>query len=321
LDNIEVKYLVALDKRIDFKDKKKDVLADAFGTQAKTQEENKIEVSDLKNRIEKIFDENIQYNQIKEKLIGNTIYYRPELKDVLINIVSNDIKEDNIKEFILKYSKELIQLLENERHINIRTLRIAINKFAQVIYIINDIEIDNNELLEEILYNVLIYTLYSTIKNKTGQKEYMWEEFSEYGNIYIGRKKIAAFKFIDRLVNKGVVNKENVKHVISEYLENLKTEGSNINDPLNKLLGYWELEDDVIINNINDLIKKIEKNEYQLEQYPKIIALVMRIKNMGFDKEYLEKVIELMKNNIKVTDIKQSRFDEFGVMLNSKLKV
>lgn len=321
MDNIEVKYLVALDKRIDFKDKKKDVLADAFGTQAKTQEENKIEVSDLKNRIEKIFDENIQYNQIKEKLIGNTIYYRPELKDVLINIVSNDIKEDNIKEFILKYSKELIQLLENERHINIRTLRIAINKFAQVIYIINDIEIDNNELLEEILYNVLIYTLYSTIKNKTGQKEYMWEEFSEYGNIYIGRKKIAAFKFIDRLVNKGVVNKENVKHVISEYLENLKTEGSNINDPLNKLLGYWELEDDVIINNINDLIKKIEKNEYQLEQYPKIIALVMRIKNMGFDKEYLEKVIELMKNNIKVTDIKQSRFDEFGVMLNSKLKV
>ena len=77
MDNIEVKYLVALDKRIDFKDKKKDVLAAAFGMQAKTQEENKIEVSDLKNRIEKIFDENIQYNQIKEKLIGNTIYYRP----------------------------------------------------------------------------------------------------------------------------------------------------------------------------------------------------------------------------------------------------
>lgn len=318
LDNIEVKYLVALDKRIEFKDKKKNVLADAFGTQEETQEENKIEVSDLKNRIEKIFDENIQYNQIKEKLIGNTIYYKPELKDVLINIVNNDIKEDNIKKFILKYSKELIQLLENERHINIRTLRIAINKFAQIIYIINDIKIDNNELLEEILYNVLIYTLYSTIKNKTGQKEYMWEEFSEYGNIYIGRKKIAAFKFIDRLVNKGALNKENVKHIISEYLENLKTEGSNINDPLNKLLGYWELEDDVIINNINDLIKKMEKNEYQLEQYPKIIALVMRIKNMGFDKKYLEKIIELMKKNIKVTDIKQSRFDEFGVMLNSE---
>ena len=318
LDNIEIKYLVALDKRIDFKDKKEDTLVKALCTKVKTQEENKIEVSDLKNRIEKIFNENIQYNQIKEKLIGNTIYYRPEIENVLRNIVSTDVKETNIKEFILKYSKELIQLLENERHINIRTLRIAINKFVQVICIVNDIGIDNNELLEEILYNVLIYTLYSTIKNKTGQKEYMWEEFSEYGNIYIGKKKIVAFKFIDRLVNKGALNKENVEFVISEYLENLKMEGSNLNDPLNKLLGYWELEDEVILNNINDLIKKLEKNEYQLQQYPQITVLVMRIKNIGFDKEYLEKIIELMKSNIKVTDIKQSRFDEFGVMLNSE---
>ena len=318
LDNIEFKYLVALDKRIDFKDEKKDDLEEKMDITAPKKEENKIKINDLKNRIEKIFDENIQYNQIKEKLIGNTIYYRPELKDVLLNIVSNDIKEDDIREFILKYSKELIQLLENKRHINIRTLRIAINQFAQVKYIINDIKIDNKKLLEEILYNVLIYTLYSTIRNKTGQKEHIWEEFSDFGNIYIGRKKITAFKFIDKLVNKGALNKENIKHIISEYLENLKAEENSINDPLNNLLGYWELEDEVIIDNLNDLVEKIEKNEYQLNQYPKIIVLVMRIKNMGFDEEYLEKIVELMKENIKFTDITQSRFDEFGVMLNSE---
>ena len=318
LDNIEFKYLVALDKRIDFKDEKKDDLEEKMDITAPKKEENKIKINDLKNRIEKIFDENIQYNQIKEKLIGNTIYYRPELKDVLLNIVSNDIKEDDIREFILKYSKELIQLLENKRHINIRTLRIAINQFAQVKYIINDIKIDNKKLLEEILYNVLIYTLYSTIRNKTGQKEHIWEEFSDFGNIYIGRKKITAFKFIDKLVNKGALNKENIKHIISEYLENLKAEENSINDPLNNLLGYWELEDEVIIDNLNDLVEKIEKNEYQLNQYPKIIVLVMRIKNMGFDEEYLEKIVELMKENIKSTDITQSRFDEFGVMLNSE---
>ncbi len=318
LDNIEIKYLVALDKRIDFKDSKKDTFSEAFGLKDTKQEDNKIEVNDLKKRLEKIFNENIQYNQIKEKLIGNTIYYKPNLEEVLINIVNIDIKEKYIKKFVLKYSRELIQLLESERHINIRTLRIAINKFVQVIYIINNIEIENGEIAEEVLYNVLIYTLYSTIRNKTGQKEFEWEEFSEYGEKYIGRKNIIAFKFIDKLVNKGALNSENVKCVISDYLKNLKMEGSNLDDPLNKLLTYWELEDEIIIGALDDLVEKIERNEYQLEQYPRIIAVVMRIKNIGFDSKYLDKIVELMKENIKVIDAKQSRFEEFGVMLNSE---
>ena len=318
LDNIEIKYLVALDKRIDFKDEKKDRLEKAMDIRHQKQEENKIEISDLKNRIENIFDENIQYNQIKEKLIGNTIFYRPELKDVLINIVNSDIEEDDIKKFILKYSDDLILLLENARHINIRTLRIAINKFVQVNYIINDIKMGDDKLLEEILYDVLIYTLYSTIRCKSGQKEHIWEEFSDFGNIYIGSKKIIAFKFVDKLVNNGVLNKKNIKYVIIKYLENLKAEGNDINDPINKLQGYWELEDKDIINSLKNLVTKIERNEYNLNQYPKIIALVMGIKNMGFDEEYLEKIIELMKVNIESMDITQSRFEEFGVMLNSE---
>ena len=316
LDNIEMKYLVALDKRIKFQDKKKDILSQAFWT--KNEETDVIEASDLRNRIEEIFNENIQYEQIKEKLIGNTIYYKPNLDDVLKNIIENDIEEKKIKNFIFKYSKEIIRLLEDERHINIRTLRIAIDKFAKIMNIVKDIRIDGNELLKEISYNMLMYTVISTVKNKTGQKEQYWEKNSEYSDIYVGRKRIVAFKFIDGLVNNGALNKENVENVINDYIENLKMEGSNLNDPLNKLREYWELEDEVIINNIKELIDKLERNEYKLEQYPNIIALFIKITNIGFDKSYLEKIVQLMENNIKVTEITHYKFDEFGVSINSE---
>ena len=36
-------------------------------------------------------------------------------------------------------------------------------------------------------------------------------------------------------------------------------EGNNLNDPLNKLREYWELEDEVLINNIKELVDKLEK--------------------------------------------------------------
>lgn len=316
LDNIEMKYLVALDKRIKFQDKKKDILSQSFGI--KNEKNDVIEASDLRNRIEEIFNENIQYEQIKEKLIGNTIYYKPNLDDVLKNIIENDIEEKKIKNFIFKHSKEIIRVLEDERHINIRTLRIAIDKFAKIMNIVKDIRIDDNELLKEISYNMLMYTVISTVKNKTGQKEQYWEKFSEYSDIYVGRKRIVAFKFIDGLVNNGALNKENVENVINDYIENLKMEGNNLNDPLNKLREYWELEDEVLINNIKELVDKLEKNEYKLEQYPNIVALFIKITNIGFDKSYLEKISKLMKNNIKVTEIKHSKFDEFGVSIHSE---
>lgn len=318
LDNIEFKYLIALNKEIDFKDDKKYELAKAFGVNEKNQKNEKIEIKDLKNRMEQIFDENIQYNQIKEKLIGTTIYYKPNLEDVLKNVVNNDLDENSIKKIIFKHSNDIIQMLEDKRHINIRTLRIAIKKFTEIIHVINKISIDSDELLDDLLYNILIYTLYCTIINKTGQAECKWEEFSEYGNIYIGRKKITAFKYIDKLVNQGFLNEENVKCVTENFIQNLKMDGSSLNDPLNILLGYWELEDDIIISNMEKLINKIEKNEYKIEQYPKIIALIIKIKNMGFDRKYLDDAIRLIKNNISITDIQQDRFDEFGVMFNSK---
>ena len=184
--------------------------------------------------------------------------------------------------------------------------------------IVKDIRIDGNELLKEISYNMLMYTVISTVKNKTGQKEQYWEKNSEYSDIYVGRKRIVAFKFIDGLVNNGALNKENVENVINDYIENLKMEGSNLNDPLNKLREYWELEDEVIINNIKELIDKLERNEYKLEQYPNIIALFIKITNIGFDKSYLEKIVQLMENNIKVTEITHYKFDEFGVSINSE---
>ena len=51
----------------------------SYNEDSKTQNKVKFDVDDLKKRVDALFSENTEYNIVKEKVIGRTIYFMPDL--------------------------------------------------------------------------------------------------------------------------------------------------------------------------------------------------------------------------------------------------
>ena len=84
-DNKELKYLTVLNEHIDFQQtEKKDIMGNH------QQGNTTFTIEDIENRSKMLFRENIFYNEIKEKLIGQTIYFKPNINNIY-DIMANEI--------------------------------------------------------------------------------------------------------------------------------------------------------------------------------------------------------------------------------------
>ena len=95
-DNIELKYLIAAKDTISFTKAISDNdLFNGFGRYQKSGTEKKdvskelISINELKNRVNKLFDEKTGYKKIKEKVIGNTFYYSCDLESTCESILDS----------------------------------------------------------------------------------------------------------------------------------------------------------------------------------------------------------------------------------------
>ena len=96
-----------------------------------TQEDSKVRYTkeQLIKRTEQLFSEDIFYKKVKEKLIGLTIYYQPNLAEIYVTIVEKFIREDNPKKYLISNKQKIVNIFEEKRHYNLRTLIFAIIAF------------------------------------------------------------------------------------------------------------------------------------------------------------------------------------------------
>ncbi len=117
----ELKVIAAMNPNISFpKEKDETEDGDFFKNTENTDE--KIDTDELYQRIKKLFGEDALYKQIKEKLIGYTIYYKPNINNIVDNILANSIFNSEAKKIITKNKDLIIHHLEHHNHTNIRTL-------------------------------------------------------------------------------------------------------------------------------------------------------------------------------------------------------
>ena len=229
--NNELKYLVAENKMLDIPIEKNRI-DDIFYKNNKLgkDEDKKINIEELDKRVEKIFGEDLLYSQIKEKLIGITIFYVPDLKSVLETIIDEEISNQKVKECIKTYDNKLINIMQNKNHINIRTLKIALKIIEKIFNVMFEMDLSMYE--ERIVHNcrtdILTYTMFECIEYKEGNsKESNKTEIftiSEENN-YMDVKN--GFSFIDDIIKKSYINCKKVKEVINLYI---KTKTEDVND-------------------------------------------------------------------------------------------
>lgn len=291
-NNIESKYLVALDSRIEWDNNKK-----------KSKNMETLTIKELNARTQKLFKDNVQYKKIKEKLIGITIKFRADLDNTIDDLISEKRFSDDERKVIQSAKARLLKILNIKNHYNIRTIQTALSFHRLITESIKEDDIEMN-IKEEILE----YCLFSTIvKSQEGEK-IEWDESKEYGPISLqknpfGGDALMSFKFIDELVYHMTLDKNTIRDAIINYRDERKQENLVEDDSYKKLETWWENEDLEVTKDLEELILKLENDNYSLTLYQDILMKVASICSAGFDTKYLNDIKDIMIKNVsKKTD-------------------
>lgn len=301
-ENNLFKYLIAAQDSIEWPEKEK---TDPFGNIQKNRKtiQTNPNLDEVKWRSGLLVNENTLYLQVKEKLIGQTIFYRPALQNVVPVIFRNCFNEIKVDLNFQEKSINLICLImESGNYFNLRTLQFALSFFSKIC---KDFPCGKSCLdpYKEMLSQILEAILKVSIAYKNGDKKYEWAENSEYGIINLKEtwsyyNYFHSFKFVHKYVYCGSYNFEHIQTVLNEYLEYLIAEKTAQDDPTNILNYYWEMEDAEIEYNLNKLLENLESGKYKGNLYRWILSLLFKLKGIGFEAILVEKYVNIMEENV-----------------------
>lgn len=320
--NAELKYLVAENKSLDIP-KEKDSFESIFEIKSRNKDDSNIKfnVQDINNRVEKIFGEDTLYKQIKEKLIGITIYYEPDLEKITEEIIKEYVSDDKVKKYIQSNKRIIINIMNNKGHVNIRTLKIAINIIEKVLSVVFKLDLSKYEEkdIENCKKEIIRYTMASCIKYKNGEWKYdnNSEFFSINDQISI-YNNYSGFKFINEIIEKNYIDDSKIADAIKLYIQSIAENTNEADDPINNLKYYWEMNDRDIENNYKRLKEKLIKDMYKSISYPIILYTVFRLTRIGFPNEYVDDIRDIIldKINTKKEIEEYNEYQELDFIFN-----
>lgn len=251
--------------------------------------------------------ENILYYEIKEKLIGEVIYYIPDLNKIIEYIY---IKEKNeiVSKIIRRNKNRIIEVMKKLNYQNIRTLKICFNKFNRIVEELEKVkdiyEYCNEEIYNKMLDDILIYLLHVIIMYKENMKLYNWSNLlNSFGMISLSIKNleigILGFKFVDTLVQYSFIDLRDIKNALSMYSEKDQNKIYGEGSAFELIINFWQKNDSEVEEALEVMKQGMRENIYSIETYSRILCYLLEIIEAGYNEKVIRKIIDLMGYNIK----------------------
>lgn len=322
-DRRELRYMVAVNNRdIDFeaknepKDPFKNLLIETLPANDKNsknkQTENSISLEQLEEHTKLLFGKNLAYERIREKLIGITLYYSPDLKMIMEILIDNSSMGEKIKTILMNNVDFFIEYMTKENHMNIRTFQFFLSKINSLYNNICKIE---NKAKDAFFNIILQYCFKICVNYRAGSLLYKWESKMEYGEIDFNKNdpqdKSLGFRFVDDFIMDSSLDAGRIERMIWIYSSEFYNKKSIYDTPLYKLDTTWHtLSDEDAEKLLEEIITGLGKNEYELKEYIRAVSLLVRMEKIGFSSDYLAQAVVYMKENLKNSP-KCINFDEF----------
>lgn len=307
--NQELKYLVAASCDIEFEGDNKrrstagiaqDFYARGYGSQ-QLKQPVPIDINTLQKRIESLFGQNEVYEQIKEKLIGNTVHYYPELQKIFVRLISGEGIDSKLKELLQENLGLFEKYMINENHLNLRTFQFFLSKIQGLYDVISELK---GEGQPAFLNYIIRYCFKVCVAYKGGTYKYEWSRYEEYGFKSIGGMGVIGsdlnLRFVDDYVIGSVLDSSRVEQMLI-FFENEYIKKSNQElDALKNLEQNWFVSTDADIEvAIEQLMKALDEDKYDPNVYTRIINLLLHLESIGFSKENIPLAVSKMKINLR----------------------
>lgn len=280
--NLEAKYNVILSNKLGLEENPK---------------KEKCEINFTKEMLQKytndLFGVDLIYKSIKEKLIGFTIKFEPEIEILMDTFIENNITQDSLSmEIITRNKEKLIGIIKENKNYNLRTIIFALISIEKLINSISEENLQS-QYINEITDDICLYCMKASIYLKNG------EEITQYEN-YIQKMKVKEYKFVDEYLSSRVISSnmnEIIKNQITEY--KLKDDHRKRRElSLYKLYDQWWYLDDCDVNEyINKLKVELENNKYMIEEFKMICILIAQLESNKFENSQLHEIKNIMSQN------------------------
>ncbi|MCM1050208.1 MAG: KAP family NTPase [Clostridiales bacterium] len=323
LENQELKYLVAANENIKFEEDLKGKFNTYFQPVRKVEtEDNAVAISTIKDRMNKLFGQDVLYEKVKEKLIGITIYYYPDLQDVFAKLIKNKEINDRLQCLLLDKLSFYEDYMVKKEHPNLRTFQFYLSKI-RALY--NEISKLDSVGQEQFLKYIIQYSFKVCVCYKNDTLKQSWERNEEYGFKAIGKTDIygtdLAFRFVDEFVIKSILDEKRIKRMLELYEDEYINRKDEEVDVFKELEFKWYLSDEKTVNEkIEKVMEALKQDKFEIKDYPRIISLFVELEQIGFSDEIIEEMTTAMKCNVKNLKKRVSIGEEYSIMQEGEKK-
>ncbi len=270
---------------------------------------NSITVKELKELNELLYSENFIYRDIKEKVIGKTYNYYPEIGELLVELISgNDkhegyISEGDYKEFLINHIDAIASAFREVDNNNLRIAIVWLDMFRNIFEMTYK-DLNASKYYENIISDFLRYSVWAVVSNRKNKKitkcayhgsaEYVYFEGNEYN--YTIR-----YYFIDSYIRSDFLDETDLMRTAREIEDRCEREDLYSKKQImstgvaySKLCEWKYMEDDAIRECIQEMLVELKENEYAYVYYSNIIELLLYFNKIGLYEEEVSKVQEIM---------------------------
>lgn len=284
----EMQYLIALNDKIEWP-KEDSIFERGNNTSAVT-------IDELNRRKKTLFSDTKNkeiYNNIREKIIGVTLQYEPDINETIKGIITKN-SDDSVRNFLLCYVPSIISVMNEYNHYNLRTFQFFISKLNYLISKLDTTIIDK-DYSEKVYETIAIQTLRCCMDYRSNK-----QFNTEIDQLF--REQNTKSKAIKDYVEKGLFDDRRYQEEIKTILTEIKNSIYN-DDPYYLLSEKYYLEEQKWVEEkLNKMLEKLKENKYSFNIYNKMIIIVARLCSIGFDDQYLDSVKSIMIENLKNSD-------------------
>lgn len=287
---LEQQYRLALEEKIDWPKEQK-----GSYWSVSNRNNGKITLNELERRRQLLFpmkDANSEYRKIREKLIGVTLRFTPDVPKIMIEIVRATNYNSEIKSLLLEHVDSFTSTMKYYRHNNLRTFQFYLSKVSYLLERLDDIELQK-EYMPHICEHIISETYSQAIKYKSNYRP------PRDNSTWLSSEQDTKSVVIKNYIESGEFYQESFRKDILTIQDEFKALITD-DDPYYLIYQqYYHHTQQWCEEQLEKMIIQLQKNKYPLSFYAKIIVAVQRLIDLGFDSEYMSRIKQLMLYNIK----------------------
>lgn len=275
------------------------------------------DVKQLNLKTDAIFnnDTNYIYKNFKEKTFAKTITFFSDI-NVIYDEKIDKLNESELKSFLIENKSKILSEFYNRNISNIRILETCLKTFERFYFVISNLK--TNEKYSQFKEILIRSVIMSEINHSKGFDKKKWGSIGEYSEISESFEMLSsftAFKFLEDYIWNSYVDEQKTLKIIESYITSLNKEF--VDDPINKIKYFWQLEDNVVEENIKDILVELKNSKYPPSLFEEIFARLILLKEIGFDIN-LEYVLELMSKTTSDDSIPLDKMSLYQINYNEE---